>query len=107
MIENVGEVEWEAFDDANVPVDIWVHKRGSKDFDEEEAGDFNFSITANNYMPRKARLGGEQICQVFCHTEDEVRQVLTAWRQIYLQAMSKFDKMIDTCEGNLYYWAHD
>ena len=101
--EDIGKIPIEDADDANVPVDIWLTKRNEND--EEHPG--KWQLRANNYMPRKACLGGERS---YCAISDD-REVLAAlvrkhWLPLYQIAVEILTEMRPNKDDNarLYYW---
>ena len=118
MIENVGELEIQGCDDANIPVDVWLHSpQDNKDNEVEYNGKNDnpedlWLLTASNYMPRKGRLGEDQCYKVW-GTKEELRELIkkhilplyeTAVK--YLQGMiagTTYENGKPVFDG-LYYW---
>ncbi len=103
MIENVGEMSFEDFDDANIPVDIWLSKLKADD-EHYEAG-HRFRLKCGNYMPRKGHV--EEVAVEVLSDNLEELQALVRGRiiPIYQIAMRKLEKMAEGKCNNLYYWS--
>jgi hypothetical protein len=105
--KDLGEISVEEADEANIPVDIWLDKV-DEEAREENPELLTWELHANNYMPRKGRLSGEQAYRL---TSDD-RAVLVAlvkkhWLPLYKTAVAKleaFDKPDAEGVSELYYW---
>jgi hypothetical protein len=108
--ENLGENAIESANDANIPVDIWLKK--IKEDDEEGDGKHAgmWRLTANNYMPRKARLSGENSYKVIAKDRDVlVKLIHKYWLPLYQIAVEiltemKPSQIHDNGTACLYYW---
>lgn len=104
MIEDRGELEIDAFDDANVPVDIWLTKLDLDSDDEEVAEGFTHVLRIGNYMPRKARVEGGS-CEIFADNKEELQALVKdKVLPIYNKAIAKINGIIDGSNISLYYW---
>ena len=117
MIENVGELEIESANDANIPVDIWLYPykeaiENGCEYDGEQNTENLWVLSANNYMPRKAGLGGDG-SYVIWGTVEELRELIRKHiLPLYEVAVEYLKGMIEgrvNQEGKqiydgLYYW---
>jgi hypothetical protein len=118
MIEDVGELRITDANEANIPVDVWLHspadnKDNGAEYDgEQDNGEDLWLLTANNYMPRRARLG-EEWCYKVWGTKEELqalikKHILPLYQVAvkYLQGMidGKVDGEGKPVFGGLYYW---
>lgn len=89
-IRNIGEMELDGMDDANIPVVCFL-------LEPEEEGDF-WTWTAVNFMPRKECCGGTWT------VEADSKEELLEWIRekvvpLYAAALSNLEKF-----GANYYW---
>jgi hypothetical protein len=114
MIEETGELRIADANDANVPVDIWLRSpgkwklEGCFDYDGEQDTSNLWLLTANNYMPRKARLGNPvKWCYEVWGTEAELRELVKKHvLPLYVAAVEVLQGIADGKENHdhLYYW---
>ena len=105
--EDLGDIQIERADDANVPVDIWLTQIDKDDDAAEDGRAGWWQLRANNYMPRRAYLGGER--SYYAVSKD--REVLAAlvrkhWLPLYQIAVDVLTELRPNEDGNarLYYW---
>jgi hypothetical protein len=97
MIINEGENSFETADDANIPVDIWLH-------DNDEDYPNKFVLKAGNYMPRRGRIA-EEAYKAICDTREEVEEIINKHiLPLYNKAIDKIKNMAKEGRGDLYYW---
>jgi hypothetical protein len=97
--KDLGELSVDDADEANVPVDIWLVP------DPDNPG--GWRLRANNYMPRRGRLSGEDSYDA----RSESREVLVAlvhkhWLPLYQAALKTITELKPDNENKayLYYW---
>jgi hypothetical protein len=118
MIESVGELDFLGSNNANIPIDIWLfspkqNKENETEYDgSQDDGSELWLLTADNYMPRKARLGGERSYKVW-GTAEELRGLIKTYvLPLYETAVKYLQGMIEGKVGadgepvfhGLYYW---
>lgn len=107
---DLGNIEATEADYANVPVDIWLTKVNAES--RRERPKFRaWLLTANNYMPRRGELSGEN---AYCVTADSrdvlVQLVKKYWLPLYQAAETRLvmfdvpDKNAEKGTSSLYYW---
>ena len=107
---DLGNIEATEADYANIPVDIWLTKVDAES--RRERPKFRaWLLTANNYMPRRGALSGEN---AYCVTADSrtvlVQIVKKYWLPIYQKAVARLltfdmlDKNAEKGTSSLYYW---
>jgi len=107
--ESVGDIDPDSANDANVPVDIWLHPPTT---DEEETEEdplwrTNWKLTADNYMPRKARLSGEHSYKLYAKDRETLVAIIhRCWLPIFQAAVKKLTDLTPDEDGvaDLYYW---
>ena len=112
MIENTGELNIEGADSANIPVDIWLHNpvdwvEADYQYNGEQDPKDLWLLSANNYMPRKARLGSESgPCYEVWGTEQELRDLIAKYIIPLYETALNVLKNMSTGNGNtnLHYW---
>lgn len=93
--KDVGEVRLDACDDANIPVCVFCGTACEDDGKEIEG---LYSITANNYTPRKD------------HIYQNVYNVISPKKEVLLWLINKYivplyvNALANITRGNLYYW---
>jgi hypothetical protein len=108
--DDLGEISIDDADDSNIPVDIWLKKVKEEDDegDREHAG--MWRLTADNYMPRRGRLSGENSYKAFSkERETLVKLVHKHWLPLYKTAVEILTEMKpsethDNGTACLYYW---
>lgn len=101
MTENVIS-SLDEFDDANIPVDIWLHTLTEDD--TEYTDGFRYKLTASNYMPRKQRIEEEALSIISDNKEELQALIKEKIIPIYQKAIDVLNKMVDGTTNNLYYW---
>lgn len=102
MIEDIGQIPFDAFDDANVPVDIWLTEI---DEDKESfAEGYRYELKAGCYMPRRGRVE-ETALNIIASTREELAEIVKKHLlPLYETAVVKINKIISGEEEDLYYW---
>ena len=106
MIKDCGEMPPENFNDANVPVDIWLSKLDPEsESDKESYGEgFRYRLTTGVYMPRKASVWSEA-CTILSDNKEELQKIVEKYiLPFYKLAVSKIQGIIEGTEDHLYYW---
>lgn len=108
---NRGEMTLADFDDANVPVDIWVEELVKEDADGDDVAIFNagyrYTIRCGNYMPRKGAVS-ESAVSAFAKDKETIQKAMNKYIiPLYQTALNKLNKMAETGKGDLYYWDND
>jgi hypothetical protein len=111
MIYDIGPIKLSEADNDNIPVDVWIETTDSSpeywDDVDEEAKNTKFVLVANNYMPHKARLSGENAYKVHADTRGELVEMIRA--HILPRYQAAIDTLTAMCAGTedyLYYWPH-
>lgn len=98
--EDMGIIPVDCADYANIPVDIWLNR----DEDDKEY----WLLTADNYMPRKGCLSGEDSYYIRSKNRDTlVKLIHEYWLPLYQNAVRILTLIEpdDTEEAaRLYYW---
>jgi hypothetical protein len=109
MIHDLGAIKITDTDAGNIPVDIWIARRnGDSGYWEgilDIAKNTQFVLAADNYMPRKGRLSGEQSYLVYADTRDELVDLIRAHiMPLYQAALATLKSVCDGDMNDLYYW---
>lgn len=98
MVDEIGDMEFSSADNANIPVDIWL--------EQENEGPYKgkWSLSAANYMPRKAAVGDEAYKAIADTREELVALIKEHIVPLYERAMSHLQSMINGSGKSLYYW---
>jgi len=107
---NRGEMTLAEFDDANVPVDIWLEELNKDNADDDLAiynAGYRYSLRCGNYMPRKGSVS-EGAVNAFGKDKETMQKAINKYiLPLYQTAISKITKMAETGNGDLYYWSND
>jgi hypothetical protein len=116
MIFEVGELSIKYANDANIPVDIWLKKLDDKNEQAEkypwnerpeEAQSCTWCLQADNYMPRRSGLGGENSYLIFADTLEELQELVR--KHILPLYQTAINILTNMASGNepckLYYWS--
>lgn len=103
MTESVGPLNIQDFDDANIPVCIFLTEAEiEKDKDPEQ--DWKFQLTAHNYMPRKDNVE-EDALLVYSDNKEELQQLVKQYiLPLYQNAITQLNGIINGTNDSLYYW---
>lgn len=96
VFESPDHMAFSSADDANVPVDIWLHAP-----DEERD---KWQLTASNYMPRKGRLHPHGYSQTADSREELVALLTAHVLPLYRIAVAKIEGIVAGTEDHIYYW---
>ena len=101
-VESIGDMDIDAFDDANVPVDLWLIELD----DDTEAYDegFRWKLTVGNYMPRKSRVE-EAVCEYIGVERQPLADIVsTHVLPLYRSALACLEAVVAGEDSSLYYW---
>jgi len=101
---STGEIEPDEADEMNIPVNIWLTPPGR--VDNEAYGDTHWSLSADNFMPRRSRVAGEQY-EVWSRDRDVLVAIVHRhWLPLYKVAVKLLEEMAPDDDGTaaLYYW---
>jgi hypothetical protein len=119
MIENIGSMSFEDASTSNIPVDIWVSQITDKWTKPHNGYGFQatpdqvgkYIVHADNYMPRRGMLGGEDgfVYGAVVDTLDEVREIFEKYIiPLYETALAILKKMAGgNTKTPLYHWQDD
>jgi len=117
MIE-IGEMNWNGANEANIPVDIWLSKYPSEEPESDEFNYdgkiYNYCLKAANYMPRKDRIAEEAYIALSDDLEELQNVIKNKVLPLYKTAVNVLEHMAtlknfkETKYGlvafSLYYW---
>jgi len=93
-----GEIDF-LCNDANIPVDIWLTKESEK---------HAWQLTADNYMPRKGYLAGENTIKIRATTREELAEIVREKIiPLYESALKQLNLIVEGKAKSLYYWEID
>lgn len=112
-MQNYGDIEIEEANEANIPVDIWVNEITDEFLEDNDDTDDNiyqnnrgkWVLKADNYMPRKSRLSGENAYLVIFDSYEELAEAVSTYiLPLYQTAVSVLEAIISKNQDHLYYW---
>ena len=102
MIDNIGEMEMKDFDDANIPVNVFIEKLDDDDEGYDEG--FRYILRADNFMPRK-NAASDGAVTVRSDNKEELQELVKKHvLPLYETAISMIKKIIDGSGDSFYYW---
>jgi hypothetical protein len=114
MLLNASEID--NFNDANVPVDIWLTKLSEDDvedlctgreFDSEDLEKMNspiWRLKMSNYMPRKGGVDDEGIT-IYSDSKEELQEIVRKKiLPLYRRAVNRLVAISEGKASSLYYW---
>lgn len=102
---STGDSSMSDFDDANIPVDIWLQEM--QEGDDYYKDGFRYSFHCANYMPRKGAVA-ESSCQVYSKDKETLQKAIKKYiLPLYQVAVDKINYMITNGASHLYYWSKD
>lgn len=110
-LHNVGEMALNNFNDANIPVDIWIEELNEEtddgESDEKYKAGYRFRLHCGNYMPRKGRVE-ECAADVYTKDKESLQNAVKKYiLPLYQTALNIVTKMANECKGSLYYWEEE
>jgi hypothetical protein len=113
MIESIGDLDPDIADNANVPVNVWlmqITENGAGDSLCRSDADPDWAtwvLTADNYMPRKARVTQDAYRIVATSREELAAIVRDSWMPLYELAAGVMREICEGTQTHLYYWERD